>query len=76
MIQRLVAAKQRRKSKLPVAGLWFPLQEDVVEDDTAGVPPDMQWVQQGDIIPLQHNVFSGFAVIDCAQIVFFIYLSV
>lgn len=42
MIQRSAAAKLRRKSKLPVAGLWFPRQEDVVEDDAASVPPDLQ----------------------------------
>lgn len=42
MIQRSAAAKLHGKSKLPVAGLWFPLQEDVVEGDAASVPPDLQ----------------------------------
>lgn len=55
MIQRSAAVKLRRKSKLPVAGLWFPRQEDVVEDDAASVPPDLQ---QRDIIPVQRYVFS------------------
>lgn len=39
-----VAAKLGHKSKLPVAGLWFPLQEDVVKDDAASVPADLQQV--------------------------------
>lgn len=45
-----VAASLGHKWKLPVAGLWFPLQEEeVVKDDAGGVPTHLQQVQQKDV---------------------------